>query len=108
MHRLKELDPSSERTQWRKCSEITNYACAKDMAEIIVNGDTIKLDLPVIVPDFTLRLTDVNVRGISVDGKPFAQASTRSSFKSGSFFTEGRTTFVAFDPKERQTLVDVY
>jgi len=107
-HRLKELDPNGEKTQWRKCSEITNYACAKEMAKIIVDGNTIKLDLPVTVPDFTLRLTDVNVSGISVDGRPLNQASTRSSFKSGSFFTEGRATFVAFNPKERQTLVDVH
>ena len=59
------------------------------------------------VPDFTLRLTDVDVRGISVDGKPLTQASTRASFKSGTFFKEGNDTFVAFDPKERRTTVEV-
>jgi len=115
VRRLKELDPKGERTQWRKCSEITNYACAREMAEVTVkqavsllDGHTIHLDLPVRVPDFTLRLTDVDVRGVTVDGKPLAQASTRASFKSGTFFTEGNTTFVAFDPKERQTIVKVH
>ncbi len=105
--RLKELDPKGERTQWRKCSEITNYACAREMAELTVEGNAIQLDLPVCVPDFTLRLTDVDVRGISVDGKPLTQASTRASFKSGTFFKEGNDTLVAFDPKERRTTVEV-
>ncbi|MBM3238820.1 hypothetical protein FJZ31_21225 [Candidatus Poribacteria bacterium] len=115
VRRLKELDPKGERTQWRKCSEITNYACAREMAEITVkqaasslDGHTIQLDLPVRVPDFTLRLTDVDVRGVSVDGKPLAQASNRASLKSGTFFTEDNVTFIAFDPKERRTIVEVH
>jgi hypothetical protein len=85
------------------------------MAEITVeraasslDGHTIQLDLPVRVPDFTLRLTDVDVREVTVDGKPLAQASNRASFKSGAFFTEGNATLVAFDPKERQTIVEVH
>ena len=69
VRRLKERDPNGERTQWRKCSEITNYACAREMAEIVVEDNTIRLDLPVCVPDFTLRLTGADVRGVSVDGK---------------------------------------
>jgi len=144
VRRLKELDPQGERTQWRKCSEITNYACAREMAEITVeefvgpllelpvrvpnltlSGKnaarvpvtpapekwveryTIHLDLPVRVSDFTLRLTDVGVRRVSVDDKPLVQASTRAAFKSGTFFTEGNDTFVAFDPTERQITVEI-
>jgi len=107
MRRLKALDPKGERTQWRKCSEIANYACAKEMADVTMQGHTIYLDLPVRVPDFTLRLTDVGVRGVSVDGKPLVQTSSRAAFKSGTFFTEGNATFVAFDPTERQTTIEV-
>lgn len=103
VRRLKELDPNGEKTQWRKCSEITNYSCAKEMAEISVDGNKISLDLPVFVPDFTLRLKDVSVNGISVDGKPLEKASTRAKFKSGTFFTEKNITFAAFDPSKRQT-----
>jgi len=73
-----------------------------------VEGNTIQLNLPVCVPDFTLRLTGVDIRGISVDGKPLAQSSTRSAFKSGTFFTEGYTTFAAFDPTERQMNVEIH
>ena len=107
VRRLKELDPKGEWTQWRKCSEITNYACAREMAEMTVEGRKIQLDLPVLIPDFTLKLTDVDVRGVSVDGKPLAKASTRASFKSGTLFTEGNATLVAFDPTERQTTVEI-
>lgn len=108
VRRLKELDPNSERTQWRKCSEITNYACAREMAEITVDENTIKLDLPVRPPDFTLRLTDAHPRGISVNHDVLAQASTRANFKSGTFFKENNSTFVAFDPTEQQTTVEVH
>ena len=64
VRRLKERDPNGERTQWRKCSEITNYACAREMAEMVTEDNTIRLDLPVIVPDLTLRLTGVDVHGV--------------------------------------------
>ncbi len=108
VRRLKELDPNGERTQWRKCSEITNYACAKEMAEVSVEDNTIRLDLPVCVPDFTLRLADANIRGVSVDGVPLVQASTRAAFKSGTFFAEDKATLVAFDPAERQATVQIH
>jgi hypothetical protein len=108
VRRLKERDPDGERTQWRKCSEITNYACAREMAEITVSGHTIQLDLPVRVPDLTLRLTGVEVRGVSVDNQPLTRAAARRAFKSGTFFSEGDHTFAAFDPKNRRTTVTVH
>ena len=107
VRRLKELDPKGEKTQWRKCSEITNYACAREMAEMTVEDHTISLDLPVCAPDFTLRLTGADVKGISVDKKPLARTNVRTGFKSGTFFTQNNITFAAFDPTERQTTVEV-
>lgn len=107
VRRLQELDPNGEKTQWRKCSEITNYACASEMAEIVVENGTISLDLPVLVPDFTLKLTGVDVCCISVDDKPLTQAPSRAGFKSGTFLTENDTTLVAFDPTKRQTTVKI-
>ena len=107
VHRLKERDPNGERTQWRKCSEITNYACAREMAEVAMEGNTICLDLPVRVPDLTLRLTDVDVRGVFVDGADLPRAGSRASFKSNTFFAENNVTFVAFDPTHRQPVVAV-
>ena len=107
VHRLKERDPNGERTQWRKCSEITNYACAREMAEVAMEGNTICLDLPVRVPDLTLRLTDVDVRGVFVDGADLPRAGSRAAFKSNTFFAENNVTFVAFDPTHRQPVIEV-
>ncbi len=72
-----------------------------------VREHTIQLDLPVRAPDFTLRLKDADVRGVSVDGRPLARASTRTNFKSGTFFREEDATFIAFDPTERRTTIEV-
>ena len=107
VRRLKERDPNGERTQWRKCSEITNYACAREMAEIVVEDNTIRLDLPVRVPDLTLRLTGVDVRGVSVDGADLTRAGSRTAFKSQTFFIENDTTFVAFNPTHRQPVIEI-
>jgi len=107
VRRLKALDPNGERTQWRTCSEIANYACAREMARATVEGHTIRLDLPVCVPDFTLCLSGLDLRGISVSGVPLRPVSARASFGSGTFFREGDVTLVAFDPEERRTTVEV-
>ncbi len=107
VRRLKERDPNGERTQWRKCSEITNYACAREMAEIVVEENNIRLDLPVCVLDLTLRLTGVNVRGVSADGADLTRARNRSAFKSNTFFAENNTTLVAFNPTHRQPVVEI-
>ena len=107
VRRLKERDPNGERTQWRKCSEITNYACAREMAEIVVEDNSIRLDLPVRVPDLTLRLTGVDVRRVSVDGADLTRAGSRAVFKSDTFFAENNTTFVVFNPTHRQPAIEV-
>ena len=105
--RLKERDPHGEYTQWRTCSEITNYACAREMAGVTVEGYTIHLDLPALVPEFTLRLETNRIQGIVVDGKPLRRVTTRQYFAENTFFTEGETTLAAFDPAQRQTVVEV-
>lgn len=107
VRRLKERDPNGERTQWRKCSEITNYACAREMAEVAVVNNEILLDLPVCVPDFTLRLTGVDVRGVYADGEDLTRAGSRAAFKSNTFFKENNTTFVAFNPTHRKPVLEV-
>ena len=107
VRRLKERDPNGERTQWRKCSEITNYACAREMAEIVVEENNIRLDLPVCVPDLTLRLTGVDVRSVSVDGVDLTRAGSRAAFKSNTLFAENNATLVAFNPTHRQPVVEI-
>ena len=107
VRRLKERDPNGEWSQWRKCSEITNYAIAREMADVSVAGQRIALDLPVQVPAFTLRLRDVVVAGVTVNGKPLTRAQTRSAFEDGTFYREGDVTFVAFTPEARAVRVEV-
>jgi hypothetical protein len=107
VRRLKERDPRGAYTQWRKCSEITTYSCAKEMAEYTVEGNSISLDLPVQVPEFTLRLTGETVQGVRVDGRPLIQAQSRSAFQNETFYREGEVTFVAFTPGKREVCVKV-
>lgn len=105
--RLKARDPYGEYTQWRKVSEITNYACAKEMARVDVNGSTVTLDLPVQVPDFTLRIRGVEPKRVVVDGIPLMEVQRRRSFVSGTFFREGNITWAAFNPVGRTCKVEV-
>ncbi len=105
--RLAERDPRGERTRWRTSSQITTYACAREMAEVAVEGNTVRLDLPVRTPDLTLRLTDGEVRSVRVDGRPLARASTRAAFKSGTCLMEDGAALAAFDPARRRVLVEV-
>jgi hypothetical protein len=107
VRRLRDLDPRGERTRWRKCSEIATYACAREMAEVTAQANTIQLDLPVLCRELTLRITDVEVADVSVDGAPLRAASSRAAFESGTFLREGDATLVALDPSSRQTVVTV-
>ena len=107
VRRLKERDPRGERTRWRKCSEITTYAIAREMAEITVNEGSIDLNLPVRVPELTLRLSDVDVHGVTIDGKPLLRAQNRTAFENETFYREGDTTFLAFSPTQRSVRIEV-
>ncbi|MBD3183085.1 hypothetical protein GF312_12390 [Candidatus Poribacteria bacterium] len=105
--RIQEIDPDGEKTQWRKCSEITNYSCAKEMTEISIKDNTIEFDLPVLVPDFTIRITGVDIKGVSVDGEFLKKTNSKSGFKSGTFFVDNVVTLVAFDPKKRNVKMEI-
>jgi hypothetical protein len=107
VRRIKELDPKGIKTQWRKCSEITNYSCAREMAEIRIDGYKISLDLPVRVPDLTLCVRDSAIKGISVDNVPLKKALSREDFKSATFITEPDKTLVAFNPKQRNVEINI-
>ncbi len=106
VRRLKELDPQGERTRWRKPSEITTYACMREMAECTVNGSQIVLDLPVRAPELTLRLRDAAISGLTVNGVPLRRVTQRSAFESGTFLAENGITLAAFDPPAQHTVVE--
>ena len=104
VRRLRERDPEGERTRWRKCSEITSYAIAKEMADLTVDGDAVSLGLPVQVPEFTLRV-DRPLAGVSVDGQPLSEANSRAAFENGTFYRDGETTLLAFTPDDRSVSI---
>jgi hypothetical protein len=105
--RLRELDPRAEWTQWRKCSEIARYACARAAATLQVVGQAVQLDLPIRVAGLTLQVKDVQVESVRVNGVPLTRATTRAAFQSNTFFPEGESTWVAFDPGQRQATVEI-
>jgi hypothetical protein len=105
--RMKELDPHGERTRWRKCGEITRYACATAMADLRVKGQEVRLRLPLVVPEVTLELTGVRPVGLALDGKPLRQVTRKTDFASGTWLAEGDRTLVAFDPGRQQTTLTV-
>ncbi|MGI8912787.1 MAG: hypothetical protein ACR2JY_03170 [Chloroflexota bacterium] len=98
VERLRQRDPNGERTRWRTCSEITNYACVRELATVQVEGDTIHLDLPRSVLELTLRLRGTRARGIRLEQQPLQEAGNQAGFQSGTFYWDGTDTLLAIDP----------
>jgi hypothetical protein len=113
--RLRQRDPYGERTVWRKTSEITNYSCMRALATVEASDSTgspersvVTLELPVRSPELTLRVTGTPaVRSVSADGVPLERAASRREFRSGTFFSEGETLLLAYDPARRQSAVSI-
>lgn len=105
--RLEERDPRREYAQWRKCSEIVAYACAREMTSISVEGNSIILDLPLRVPDLTLRITGQDVRGVRIQGHSLRKVATRSELTSDTYLIQQNATLIAFSPRKRRVEVTV-
>jgi hypothetical protein len=88
-------------------SEISDYTCTREMAEISVSKSTITLDLPVRNPELTLRLTGILVNQITIDGQPLREAKTRRGFKSGTFYRSEIETLLAFNPQDNKVRIEV-
>lgn len=107
LERLRALDPDGSLTRWRKCSEITNYACAREMARLTVEGQTVDLDLPVTVPEFTLVITGAPVSQVTVNEVPLTPVATRAAFRSGTYLPTPEGAVLAFDAAQRHTTIRV-
>jgi hypothetical protein len=107
LSRLGEFDPDGTRTRWRKCSEITNCACARELARLEVAGQTIRVQLPVLTPDLTLRVSGVQVQGATVNGAPLKRAATQSAFGTGTYWVAEDATLLAFDPTATDTTLAI-
>lgn len=110
VERLRARDPHGERTRWRRTSEITTYACAREMAELQFEGRIVRLDLPVQVPELTLRLRGPAAQqaaGVRCDGRPLREAATRRALESWTFLRDAEGLLVAYDPAGRASVVEV-
>ena len=107
VRRLRELDPHGERTRWRKVSEITNYACARELAQVAVRGHQVHLDLPVRVPELTLRITGVEPAAVEADGVPLRRVPSRAALESGAFYVHDQECLLAFDPARREVALSI-
>ena len=106
--RLRQRDPYGEHTRWRKCSDITRYACAREMAAVEAADGRIIVDAPVSVDDLTLGISDCDVAGIEVDGVPLRPVCRRADFASGTLWKDGGRTLAAFDVAQRQHVLTVF
>ena len=111
--RLHRLDPRGEHTAWRKTSEITDYSCMRALAQVDVSADegrvAITLDLPIRVPEMTLRLNGVRgVRAARADGRQLERAAEKSRLQTGTYLETGDgNVLVAFDPTQRRGVVEI-
>lgn len=79
----------------------------RELATLSMEGETIRLDLPLRVPALALRLRGQRARGVAVDEVPLRQAHDRRAFQSGTFCHEGADTLLAFDRPPEQRAVSV-
>lgn len=112
VHRLRERDPKGEVTRWQTCSQISRYSCAREMAELIVSGDEITMDMPVQVPELTLSIPMTSVSGttasgVSVDGKPLRQVSSLAGFEGGTYLLQDQNLLLAFDTSRRKHVIKI-
>jgi len=97
VERLRQRDPHGLHTRWRTCSEITTYACARALSDLMVDGSLITLTMPLPVPELTLRLRGVQPQSIVVAGVPLRQVASRRDFAAGAFYWDGDQTLLALN-----------
>lgn len=107
VERLRRRDPAGERTAWRRPSEIAAYACAREMATVTVEGDTVRLDLPVRAAGLTLRLDAPGVAAVALGGVPLRRVEYKRDLASGTYWPSPERTLVAFDPPARACALTV-
>ena len=94
--RLDAYDPDGTRTLWMKCSEIGHYWMARELSDISVDGDRVRIDTKFPAAGFTLRC-DAAATRVRVDGDDLRRVAARRDFSSGTFLVDGDATYLAFD-----------
>jgi hypothetical protein len=105
VNRLRERDPYNEATCWRKVSEITNYACALELADMQVTDNKIVFDFPVKAPDITLSIECGKPAKVSNDGKPLKEVTEKKDLAADTYCQDGGKILAAFTPAHRNPVL---
>jgi hypothetical protein len=103
--RLKQRDPHNEYTRWRKVSEITNYACALELADMQMADNKIAFDFPVKAPDITLSIECGKPAKVSVDARPLQKVASKKHLVSDTYCQEEGRILAAFTPAHRSPVL---
>ncbi len=96
-----------------KNSEIGHYWMARELSDISVadradgSGCTVRVATQFPTDRFTLVLREHAVRRVQVNGADLRQAQSQRDFRSGTFWTTGKETFLAFDLQTGDTTLSV-
>ncbi len=110
--RLDAYDPDGTRTVWMKTSEIAHYWMARELTDIAVATGPragewqVRLATRFPANGFTLSL-DRAVRTAQVGPESLRQVHSRRDLRRGTFLTEGRQTYLAFDLVDGETCLTV-
>ena len=104
--RLDAYDPDRMKTIWMKNSEIGHYWMARQLSEVVVQGQHVHVRTQFPTPNFTLAL-GVAAQRVQVKGIDLKRVQTRRDFRSGTFWIEGQQTFAAFDLGVGETVLSV-
>jgi hypothetical protein len=82
---------------WMKLNEISRYWAAKELTEISVDGNSVKLKAPFATSNFTLKVEgSIKKPGIK-NGVPLDRVSKVNDLKTNSFCVEKNETLLCFD-----------
>jgi hypothetical protein len=111
--RLDAYDPDGTKTLWMKNSEIGHYWMARELSDIKtedagMQGCKAQITTKFPTDNFTLSIRDCAAQRVQVNGGALRRVQSQKDFRSGTFWVEGKTTFVAFDLKMGETAVAVH
>ncbi|HKI90297.1 MAG TPA: hypothetical protein VKA38_14820 [Draconibacterium sp.] len=82
---------------WMKLGEIARYWAAKELTDILVTGNSIKLKAPFASPDFTLKI-EGNIKKPEIkNSSPLLRVSKVNDLKTNSFYVGKNETLLCFD-----------
>ncbi|OHB64295.1 MAG: hypothetical protein A2Y77_05550 [Planctomycetes bacterium RBG_13_62_9] len=105
--RLDAYDPDHTKTIWMKNSEIGHYGMARELSELQAEGSEYRVKTQFPTENFTLAIHDSVARRVRVNGTDLRQVKSQRDFRSGTFLTTDKETFVAFHLKPGDTTLSI-